>query len=266
MLNKELKPMPINFHDPENKLTYSTREADRGWKEFFAGLLNNDIQHAVDIGCGGGIYSKALFQAGIPAVTGVDFSKIMVEAAETNCVDYNQIDFVVGNAHHTGLSGQSYDFVFERAIIHHLNDLSSCFSEASRLLKQDGTIYIQDRTPEDCLLEGTSSHIRGYFFELFPHLKEIERQRRHSSIEVIQALNSAGFTNIEEIKRWEIRQKYTTKKELIADIKERTGRSILHELTTQQLSQLAAFVDQRLPKTGEIIEKDRWTVWVARKK
>lgn len=259
--------MPINFHDPKNKHTYATRKADENWKEAVGSLLElQNYQHVVDIGCGGGIYSKALYQIGIPAVTGVDFSSGMVDAARSNCRDYSQINFTVGNAYDTGLAGQSYDLVFERALIHHLHDLSACFYEAFRLLEQDGTILIQDRTPSDCLLEGSSNHIRGYFFDLFPHLKEIERKRRYPSSEVIHALDVTGFTEIEEIKLWEIRKKYASKEDLLADLKLKTGRSILHELSGQALDQLIDFIDCKLPETNDVIEKDRWTIWKAVKK
>lgn len=189
----------------------------------------------------------------------------MIEAAKANCADYNQIDFTVGNAYDTGLLSHTYDLVLERALIHHLNELSACLSEAFRLLKQDGTILIQDRTPADCLLEGSDNHIRGYFFNLFPHLKEMERKRRYTSEKVMLELRAAGFKEVKEIKLWEIRQKYISKEDLLADLKMRTGRSILHELTDPELDQLANFVDNQLIDTDKIIEKDRWTIWIAHK-
>ncbi|GEM_PF-5744472 len=52
----------------------------------------------------------------------------------------------------------------KRALIHHIDDLNVCFKEGYRVLKNKGVYIIQDRTPEDCLLEGNHSHIRGYIF------------------------------------------------------------------------------------------------------
>lgn len=259
--------MPINFHDPKNKQTYTTRKADVNWKEAIGSLLElHNYHHALDIGCGGGIYSKALYDIGIPTITGMDFSKEMIEEAKANCENYSQINFTVGNAYDTGLTSQSYDLVFKRALIHHLHDLSACLSEAFRLLKGEGTILIQDRTPTDCLLEGSSNHIRGYFFDLFPRLKEMEKNRRYSSLGVIKALNTAGFTNIQEIKLWEVRQIYASKNDLLTDLRMKTGRSILHELSDPELIQLVDFIDSKLPETEGIIEKDRWTIWKAIKR
>lgn len=258
--------MTIDFHDESNRLSYTTREAANSWTDSIGKMLaEKDIHRAVDIGCGGGIYAKALYELGIPNVTGIDFSEVMIEAAKTNCADYSPIDFKVGDAYDTGLIGHTYDLVLERALIHHLKDLSACFSEAFRVLRRDGTVLIQDRTPTDCLLEGSSSHIGGYFFNLFPHLKEMEWKRRYTSGKVIQELRAAGFMEVEEIKLWEVRQRYTSKKDFLIDLKMRTGRSILHELSDQELILLIGFIDNQLPVTDEIIEKDQWTIWIAHK-
>ncbi|SDN00730.1 hypothetical protein [Paenibacillus jilunlii] len=50
---------------------------------------------------------------------------------------------------------------------------------------------------------------------------------------------------------------------------QRKGRSILHELTDNELVELVSFMKERLgtvqPTVQPIEEKDRWTVWVAEK-
>ncbi len=75
----------------------------------------------------------------------------------------------------------------------------------------DNGIYIvQDRTPEDCLIEGNHSSIRGYFFETIPRLIEKEINRRHDSPFVIEKLKEVGI-EVEEVKLWEIRKVYKNK-------------------------------------------------------
>ncbi|WP_099157491.1 class I SAM-dependent methyltransferase [Virgibacillus ndiopensis] len=259
--------MTINFHDANNKQSYTTRKANDDWQAQIKKLLRNkEIFHALDIGCGGGIYSKALSEMGIPNITGIDFSKVMLDGAKANCRGYEKINFQLGNAYNTGLSGQSYDLIVERALIHHLHDLASCFSEAFRILKHNGILLIQDRTPTDSLLEGTVNHIRGYIFSKFPYLAELEVKRRYTSEAVTKELKSAGFTRIDKIKFWETRNIYPSKNELLTDIRSRNGRSILHELTNSELNQLAEYINSALHSTGNIVEKDRWTIWVATKK
>ncbi|AEO99787.1 MULTISPECIES: class I SAM-dependent methyltransferase [Heyndrickxia] len=256
--------MGIDFHSRQNRLTYTTRVADRSWIDMMRSLLTVEhISNALDIGCGGGIYSKALADMGVQTVIGIDFSEPILEGAKENCKDYKNISFQLGNAYDTGLESQSFQLVIERALIHHLRDLLACFKEAHRLLKDGGVFIIQDRTPDDCLLEGDNTNIRGYLFELFPKLIEKEIKRRHSSQTVIEALQEAGFKKIEEVKLWEIRKVHENKAQLLKDISERTGRSILYELDDQELSLLTDYVQKKVTKENNIVEKDRWTIWKA---
>ncbi|SHM63371.1 class I SAM-dependent methyltransferase [Gracilibacillus kekensis] len=256
--------MGIDFHSKKNRITYTTREADSSWREAIKALVPiENIEKALDIGCGGGIYSKALSDMGVEKVTGVDFSKAILEGAKENCKNYNNITFVNGNAYETSLHSQTYDLLMERALIHHLNDLRSCFSEAFRLLKRDGFCIIQDRTPEDCFIKGDNNHIRGYFFELFPRLMEWEEKRRYTSDFAIKMLQEVGFSHIEEVKLWETRACFKNKERLLKDISNRTGRSILHELDDNELKLLLKHIDKSLPTDTNIIEKDRWTIWKA---
>ncbi|MGY0691845.1 class I SAM-dependent methyltransferase [Virgibacillus sp. FSP13] len=257
--------MGINFHDEKNQHSYVTRKADDTWLSAVKTIIQGrKINKAVDIGTGGGIYAKALANIGIPFITGIDFSKAMLNGAKQNCSLYKQINLKLGDAYCSGLPDDDADLVLERALIHHLDDLTSCFSEAYRILRPEGTLLVQDRTPEDCLLKGNSHHIRGYLFSLFPHLAEMETKRRYASPVVKAELKRVGFTSTEEIKIWEVRETYPNKDQLIRDIKSRNGRSILHELSDQQVSFFADHVYQSI-QDGPIMEKDRWTIWIARK-
>lgn len=256
--------MGIDFHSEKNSRTYTTRKADHSWVEAINNLVPiKNISRALDIGCGGGIYSKALSDMGVTSVTGVDFSKTILAGAKENCKEYKNISFQLGSAFDTGLDSSSFHLLLERALIHHFEDLEACFKEAYRVLEDGGFYIVQDRTPEDCLLAGDESHIRGYFFELFPRLVEKETNRRHHSQIVIETLKETGFKDIEEVKLWEIRKVYDTKKQLLNDLRERTGRSILHELDDKELQELINHIDASLATTDNIIEKDRWTIWKA---
>ncbi|MBY7144896.1 class I SAM-dependent methyltransferase [Virgibacillus sp. NKC19-3] len=258
--------MTINFHDPDNKDSYATRKPDMSWYDTIKKMVDlQNIHDAADVGCGGGIYARALADMGIAAITGIDSSKVMIEEAKKRSSDYKQIDFQVGSAYDTKLPNRSVDFLLERALIHHLEDLSSCFTEAFRILKHRGSILIQDRTPSDCLLEGSHEHIRGYFFSKFPHFVTLEMKRRYTSDIVVKALKAAGFTAIQQATLWETRKKYPSKDGLLADIRARQGRSILHELTDKEIEQLIHFMDVKLNKNGPIVDKDRWTIWMATK-
>ncbi|MCK9906536.1 class I SAM-dependent methyltransferase, partial [Frankia sp. Cpl3] len=114
--------------------TYASRQADRSWQHFIRTLVPAEGKQVIDIGCGGGIYSKAWLELGTKAVTAVDFSAQMLADAAKNCEGLPQIIFKLGTATDTGLPDQCGDIVFERALIHHIDDLQACFTEAHRLL------------------------------------------------------------------------------------------------------------------------------------
>ncbi|MEE6451162.1 class I SAM-dependent methyltransferase [Gottfriedia acidiceleris] len=258
--------MAINFHDAQNKKTYTTREADQSWIQLMRDTVDLFGKDVVDLGCGGGIYSKALSKLKVNHVTAVDFSEEMLKGTAENCKDYGNISFSKGDAYDTKLPSSNYDVILARALVHHLDNLNACFSETNRLLKKNGMLIVQDRTPEDCLLPGDNSHIRGYFFDLYPKLKTKEIARRYDTQEMHSALESAGFHIEKTVKLWETRRIYADLESLQSDLLLRTGRSILHELTDKELKQLVKYINKKLQHQSTIIEKDCWTIWFARKK
>jgi len=262
--------VPIDFHAAENRLSYAIRQADSSWETAISDMVDVKGKRVLDIGCGGGIYTKALAEMGAASVTGVDSSKTMLEGAIENCRGYDNIDFVTGNALNTGLLAERYDLILERALIHHLapGDLRTCFVEAFRLLRFGGMLIVQDRTPEDCLLPGSKSHIRGYFFSRYPRLISYEVARRPRSEMVLQTLRQVGFQWTEDRKLWETRAIYANLNSLTADLLARTGRSILHELTDNELQDFVtyiAYIEEYAQNDdgAEIVEQDRWTIWSA---
>lgn len=257
--------MTINFHDSSNRSTYASRTAEANWIQIIQEYVDIEGKNIVDLGCGGGIYSKVFAQSGAQQIIAMDFSIEMVKGAEENCKGLNNITFLQGNALETNLEAGMTDLLLERALIHHISDLESCYKEANRILKTKGTFIIQDRTPEDCSLSGSSTHIRGYFFEKFPRLLERETKRRYSSAQVVSTLHQAGFNLIKEIQLWETRKVYHEFNQLRSDLMNRTGRSILHELSDTELGDLVEYIEQKVDTNQQIREKDRWTVWIAEK-
>jgi ubiquinone/menaquinone biosynthesis C-methylase UbiE len=255
--------MTIDFHDEKNRRAYASRRASRSWTEAMDALVRPRGKRVADIGCGGGIYAKAWADLGASRVTAVDFSPVMLAAAREYCQGYDTISFHLGNALKTGLPDGSFDLVFARALIHHLDDLAAFFSEAKRLLAPGGMCVVQDRTPEDVRLPGSPKHIRGYFFDCFPRLLEVEEARRPRDAAVREAMTQAGFCRISSQTLWEVRQEYEHADALAADLANRTGRSLLHELTDDELAQLIAYICKQIPANQPITEADRWTVWTG---
>ncbi len=254
--------MAIDFHAERNRTTYATRVADPGWSETIADLVDAIGLRIVDVGCGGGIYSVAWLELGAAEVTGIDFSKQMVKTASERFADNAALSFQFGDALQTGLSDRCADVVFERALIHHITDVNGCLREAHRILVPGGRYLIQDRTIDDICLPGTREHIRGYFFDCYPRLLDIETARRPDTQGLAESLAEAGYVQVGNTTIWETRRTYAEFSELAHDLMKRTGRSILHELTDLELEGLVDFIAARLPEPNtSIVEKDRWTIW-----
>jgi SAM-dependent methyltransferase len=252
--------MGIDFQDPGNRGTYSGRAADESWRSAVLGLVRPTGADIVDVGCGGGTYTRAWHDLGARTVTGVDFSEPMLHSARREHGDLPGVAFRFGDAAATGLGSGCADIVFERALIHHVPDLEAVAAEAARLLRSGGVVLLQDRTPDDVAQRASATHPRGWMFDVFPRLLEVENARRPTLPAVESALAAAGFGEISATSLWEVRRHYADREDYLAEIAERTGRSILHELTEAELSHLVAELRRRLP-AGPLVEQDRWTLW-----
>ncbi|WYP26969.1 class I SAM-dependent methyltransferase [Alkalihalobacillus sp. FSL W8-0930] len=254
--------MENKFDQLENQFTYAERTAHQEWIQLILSKVVLEDKRVADIGCGGGIYTRMLAECGPRSVLGVDSSKRMLEAAQAKTTS-DTIQYVYADGENLApLADGSLDVVVERAVIHHLTELLPNMKEISRVLsKEGGVAIIQDRTPEDCLIEGSPTHIRGYLFECFPFLAELEKKRRFSDEAVQKAMLAAGFKCVEKVELWETRTVYSTINELAEDLLSRRGRTILHELNDEQLKEFVSYVSSKLSQEREIIEKDRWSVW-----
>ena len=254
--------MPIDFHDPAHGRTYSGREADRSWRTAMTGVVDPAGADVVDVGCGGGTYTRAWHELGAATVTGVDVSAPILDAAREDHAGLPGVSFRPGDAAATGLPDACADLVFERALIHHVPDLDAVAGEALRLLRPGGVVLLQDRTPEDVAVPGSVGHPRGWLFEVFPRLLAVENARRPGVEAVSRALAAAGARDVRTTTLWEVRRRHPDREHYLAEIAARTGRSILHELDEAELVRLVEELRLRLPD-GPLVERDRWTLWRA---
>jgi ubiquinone/menaquinone biosynthesis C-methylase UbiE len=254
--------MTIDFHAEANRTTYAQRTADPGWAAAIQSIVDPTGLRVADIGCGGGIYAQAWRALGAADVIGVDFSAQMVAAARERAAGQSGLAFQQGDAAATGLAAGSRDVIFQRALIHHLERYEPAFAEAHRVLAPGGRLIVQDRTPADVALPGSRTHLRGWFFDCFPRLLEIEAGRRPTPEAVERALRTSGLTDIQSLSLWEVRRVYASVEELERDLSARTGRSILHELDDGELAALIAHLRERVGEPP-VVEQDRWTLWCA---
>lgn len=218
--------------------------------------------HVIDVGCGGGTYTRAWHDLGAASVTGLDFSAPILGAAHQAHGHPPGTRFLLGDAAGTGLLAQSADIVFARALVHHVKDLDAVVREAHRLLRPRGFYIVQDRMPEDVTQPGSATHPRGWLFDLCPSLLEVELARRPRAEVMDAVLEKAKFTDRSVRIVWETRRHYRDREEYLAEIRTRKGRSILHSLTDDDVATLVDRLRSRLPEEG-VTETDRWTLWRA---
>lgn len=280
--------MPIDFHDPRNRMTYTGRTADPAWLaciDMLAGGIAG--KRAADLGSSGGIYTEALIRLGAAEVTALDYSAVMTAAAADYLRGFPHVRLaedvtawtddrtgvranvriVHADAADTGLPDSSCDLVLARALIHHVTDLDRLFREVRRILAPGGMLIIQDRTAADCLLPGSPAHLRGYLFELYPKLIPIETGRRPEDGAVRASLAAAGFEDVRTVPFAEPRRTYASITELREELLSRRGRSILHALDDGELEALTDAIGRRLADAGAawpLTEHDHWTFWIAR--
>ncbi|OTA19937.1 type 11 methyltransferase [Xenorhabdus beddingii] len=257
--------MPINFNAEENRHTYVGRDVQQDWFDLIQKLVDPGDKEIADIGCGGGIYSLAWVKMGAKKVTCVDSSQQMLADTAENTAGIPNIIIKQGDALCTGLPNNSQDIVFERALIHHISpeNRTACFAEAHRLLRSGGVYILQDKTMQDVQLPGSPENIRGYILDVYPHLHHFEMQRRPNNIEVSHGLKTVGFKQIKTISLLEKCTTYKDFSQLATDFQLRKGRSIMHELSNEEITHLINHIKKFLGSKTDIVEKDFWTVWIG---
>ena len=127
----------MNFDSPESQRTYSDRTVNESWGVWCRQYLSPANKDVVDIGCGGGIYSRGFVSLGARTVTGVDSSVHYLEEARLASHSDVKLSFTLGSVTESGLPDACADIVFQRAVIHHLTerDQSAGATELCRLLR-----------------------------------------------------------------------------------------------------------------------------------
>jgi ubiquinone/menaquinone biosynthesis C-methylase UbiE len=119
---------------------YSERPND--FVDWMLGQLAPGPGHLVlDVGCGDGLYHRALAARGVRAIVGLDASPAMVEAAQQQATMRDlTVVAIRGDAQRLPLPTATYDRVMANHMLFHVADQLAALRELRRVLKPTGRV------------------------------------------------------------------------------------------------------------------------------
>jgi ubiquinone/menaquinone biosynthesis C-methylase UbiE len=146
-------------------------------------------QHLLDLGCGTGWavrYGASLVNER-GEFYGIDISAKMIEKAKASSSDYKNVHFYQANAEQLPSENDFFDFIICSNSFHHYFSPDKVLSEASRVLKSKGRIYILDPTADGFIMKMVNRWIKK---------KESEHVRLYSTLEYRTLFFKAGLNYV----------------------------------------------------------------------
>jgi len=100
-----------------------------------------------DAGCGPGLVSLALLQAG-HRVVGVDLSAAMIDRARTRAAAFGDRAWFDRRAVDTADGGTTYDGSISRYVLHHVEDPAKFLRDQVQLIRPGGVLILSDHTTD----------------------------------------------------------------------------------------------------------------------
>ncbi|MDD2272621.1 MAG: class I SAM-dependent methyltransferase [Desulfuromonadaceae bacterium] len=118
----------------------------------------------LDIGCGPGIYTKHLLNAGAKVVA-IDSSDVMLEAAKEHCMSlpselFSKCDFIKSTFEAHELNDSKFEIVMATFMLSYFTDLTQAFTKMRKHLGNDGIIITSMLHPIRLFAKNKNSH--GY--------------------------------------------------------------------------------------------------------
>jgi 2-polyprenyl-3-methyl-5-hydroxy-6-metoxy-1,4-benzoquinol methylase len=145
----------------------------------------------LDVGCGGGHLLRELHSRG-HRVLGIDSSPASIAWARQTLPDVDPSSFSVGAMTALPLADASVDTVLLIEVVEHVleADLRAVFTEAYRVLRPGGHIFITTRNDEDLAANSVRCPECGATFHRMQHM------RRWTARLLSRALEAAGFVDV----------------------------------------------------------------------
>ncbi|NGP87131.1 class I SAM-dependent methyltransferase [Fodinibius halophilus] len=140
-------------YDSKNNLT-----RDLNYEAIRKASLDLESKEILEIGCGTGLNTAFLAEQA-KNVTGVDISEEMLAKARQRVS--TGIDFTVADITEPwDFKDESFDLIVGNLVLEHVKDLSHVFSEASRVLRTDGKLYLAELHPYKQLQQSQAKFTR----------------------------------------------------------------------------------------------------------
>lgn len=161
----------------------------RAWvqREYEAPVLERlggrvDGQRVLEVGCGRGVGTEIIFERfGAHEVHAFDLDPDMVNRAQHRLASYppERLRLYVGDATTIDAADESFDAVFDFAIIHHVPDWQRAVSEIRRVLRPGGIFFFEEYTRQALnrwLFRTFLEHPTENRFSREEFMAELERQ------------------------------------------------------------------------------------------
>lgn len=109
------------------------------WEVFRTNLPELSGKKVLDLGCGYGWHCQYAADQGAEAVVGIDLSEKMLQKAR-ELIDKENVTFEQCAIEDFDANEASFDVIFSSLALHYVEDLSSVFLKASKLLKSKGVL------------------------------------------------------------------------------------------------------------------------------
>jgi ubiquinone/menaquinone biosynthesis C-methylase UbiE len=163
-----------------------SEESINVWLEAASEIIKENlaIKTTVDLGCGTGRFTEALYKHFNTNVIGVDPSKKQLDIAIKKFATMPNITFLKSDAEHFLLKEKA-NIVFMSMVYHHLPDKKAAIENIKRNLNSGGYVIIRNATIEDI-------H-SNFLFDAFTEAKKIELSRMDFGRDIKMELECQGF-------------------------------------------------------------------------
>jgi ubiquinone/menaquinone biosynthesis C-methylase UbiE len=189
----------INEHNKVNEQKWDawSKTFDKKKFNYFRYMQKNVISminlqentNFLDLGCGTGwaVCYVATLLKGQGNFIGIDISKGMIEKAKENALGLKNVSFYKASAEELPLENDYFDNIICTNSFHHYLNPIKALTEANRVLKQKGKIYILDITADNFFIKWIDRRHRK---------KEKEHVKFYSTIEYKDMFSQVGLKYI----------------------------------------------------------------------